>query len=389
MTKEELLAEIKAEAKELVLEELSEAKSALEAEAKALVPEVIVQESAEQKFMTGTQLKAFNAIQDTVDQKEFSDACAIKNFLIAARDKNEVALKALSEGTDSAGGYLVPKPLSDRIYKALVQDSIARQEMTVVTMTSETLDLTALSTRPTVYYVSEGDEITESQQAYARKTLTAEKVAAIVVMSNEVLEDANVDLINEYVGMIAEGFVVEENKAFFNTCAAAGITGIIQDASTNVVTMGSGLVDFSDIDYATLKSMVYALSAKDRSGAKWCMHGDVIAHVAGLVDGNSRPIWFDAVAGQPARLLGFPVVENDGMPSDTDSAVSTEFITFGNYKNYMIGDRKALTTKVLTEGTVGGVNLATKDSTGVRAIARKSGIAPIPTQFVTAQTAAA
>jgi len=338
-------------------------------------------------LMNKTQRNRYSSLDDNA-KKEYENAVIIAHYFKALYNRDRTMIKDLSEGTDSEGGYLVPAPLSNKIYEVITAQGHARREMTTIPMTSMTLDLSTLATAPTIYYVNEGAQITQSDIAFGRKTLTAQKMAGITAMSNELLEDANIDIINYNVQKFAEAFVEEEDAAFFNTSASTGITGILEDTGTTSVAMATGDDAFTDLSYDYLVSAVYALGAKQRVNAKWCFSSYITSLVMKLKDSNNMPIWSRAVEGQPATLLGYPVIENDEMPGSSDSGASTKFISFGNYKKYIIGDRQKLTASVLKEGTVGSTNLAEKDSSGLRVVQRVSGIAPTPTEFAVLATGA-
>lgn len=339
-------------------------------------------------LMSNEQYKRFETLNDEKQRSKYINNVAIAQYIKALKNNNQTVIKDLSEGTDSAGGYLVPAPLSNKIYEVVKAQGVARREMTVVGMNSLTLDLSTLATKPTVYWVSESSQITGSDIAFGRKTLSAEKLAGITAMSNELIDDANIGIVDYVVEKFSEAFIEEEDKAFFNTCTATNVTGILQDSGTNVITMGSGNTSFADISYDDIVDVIYSLGAKQRKNAKFAFSKDILAHIMKLTDSQNNPIWSRPIEGQPARILGYPIVENDQMPTTSDDAVSTEFLAFGNFKKYLIGDRKQVTASILKEATVGSTNLAEKDASGVRIVERISGIAPNPTEFTTLQTAA-
>lgn len=338
-------------------------------------------------LMNSKQKVQWQRIKNDVERADFEDRVVIANYLKALYRNDYATVKDLSEGTDSEGGYLVPTPLSNKVYEIVTAQGLARREMSVVPMSSKSLDLTTLTTKPVVYYPAEGAQITASDLVFGRKTLTAAKMAAITAMSNEVVEDANIDLVNFNIQKIAEALMEEEDGAFFNTSSSANIEGLLE-ATTNTVTMGTGDTSFANLAYGDLVDVIYTIGARQRKGAKWCFSSYITSLVMKLTDSQNRPIWSRATEGQPAMLLGYPVLENDEMPDSGDDGVSTEFLVFGNFKKYLIGDRKKMTATILKEGTIGSTNLAEQDSTGLRVIQRVSGIAPTPLEFVTLKTAA-
>jgi HK97 family phage major capsid protein len=337
-------------------------------------------------LMSKTQKHNYSLMDDK-SKKEYESKVIIANYFKALFNKDVAMIKALSEGTGSAGGYLVPSVLSSKIYEIVLATGAARREMTVIPMTSMTLDLSTLATKPVIYYVGEGNQITASDLVFGRKTLTAEKMAGITAMSNELIDDANIDLINFNVQKFAEAFALEEDKAFFNTSTATGIKGLLEDTTTQVV-MTSGDTDFTDISYSYLIDVVYSIGANQRIGAKWCFSSYIMSLIMKLKDLQNMPIWSRAIEGQPATLLGYPIIENDQMPQFADNGVSKKCLIFGNFTKYIIGDRKQMTATVLREGTIGSTNLAEKDSSGIRVVQRVSGVAPNPLEFATLKTAA-
>jgi HK97 family phage major capsid protein len=80
------------------------------------------------------------------------------------------------------------------------------------------------------------------------------------------------------------------------------------------------------------------LKAGYRRGAVWMMNKATAGEVRKLKDGAGRFVWVDSLmAGMPASLLGFPVVEAEDMPALGANSLS---IAFGNFKRgYTIVDR--------------------------------------------------
>ena len=332
---------------------------------------------------------------DEEEKKQFSQDLVAHTFIKALARNDYETIKELSatnkdltEGTDSEGGYLVPAPLQNKVYKLLTSLGLVRKEMTIIKMTSSTLDLSTIAAKPTVYWVAEGAQITASDPAFGRKTITAKKIAGIAVMSNELLEDSGVDVINLYIDLIAEGIANEEDKSFFNTHSSGDITGLLEDTGVNLVTMDTGDDAFSNVDYDNLVDVTMAVHPRERKSAKWCMNGDIIGYVAKLKTTTNLPVWSDAIAGQPAKLLGYPVLENPQMPDSGDSAASTKFLVFGNFKRYIVGIRRGFTAKILDEATVNSINLAEKDERAVRITQRIGGVTPTPDAFAVLKTGA-
>lgn len=73
-------------------------------------------------------------------------------------------MKALAEGTGSAGGYLVPVEVADEIVKLLrARSAVLRLAPTTVPVEKE-LDITSLATGASAYWVAENAPIPVSEE---------------------------------------------------------------------------------------------------------------------------------------------------------------------------------------------------------------------------------
>jgi HK97 family phage major capsid protein len=87
--------------------------------------------------------------------------------------------------------------------------------------------------------------------------------------------------------------------------------------------------------------MVYALGADYRAGATFVMNSKTTGVIRKLKDADGRYLWSDGfAAGEPARLLGYPVLVAEDMP---DIAAGAHPIAFGNFaRGYTIAERPDL-----------------------------------------------
>lgn len=106
-------------------------------------------------------------------------------------DLTDTERRALAEGTGATGGFFVPEILS-----ALVID-LARAKAKcliagarTIPMDSAKLSLVKVTGDPTAYWTAENAEITSSDPTFGQIDLEAQKLAARVVISRELVEDA-------------------------------------------------------------------------------------------------------------------------------------------------------------------------------------------------------
>ena len=100
-------------------------------------------------------------------------------------------------------------------------------------------------------------------------------------------------------------------------------------------------------DFATTNSvdciisLVYVLGADYRANAAFLMNSKTSGAVRKMKDADGRFMWSDGLAaGEPARLMGYPVMICEDMP---DIAANAYAIAFGDFKaGYTIAERPDL-----------------------------------------------
>ncbi|MDP4236926.1 MAG: phage major capsid protein, partial [Bacteroidota bacterium] len=130
------------------------------------------------------------------------------------------------EGTNSAGGYLVPEEFFADVIFLLNEFGFARKYCAQVSMRSNVLNVSTLAGKPSVTWTDENTAIPSSKATFGRLTLTAKKLAAIYPISNELLDDANIDIYNTIVRIFTNVFAQEEDTQVF--CGSGSpFTGIL------------------------------------------------------------------------------------------------------------------------------------------------------------------
>ena len=87
--------------------------------------------------------------------------------------------------------------------------------------------------------------------------------------------------------------------------------------------------------------LVYALGAQYRANGTFVMNSKTAGAVRKLKDADGRFLWSDGLAaGEPARLLGYPVLIAEDMPDIASDAMA---IAFGDFNaGYTIAERPDL-----------------------------------------------
>lgn len=326
----------------------------------------------------------FNVHKSTDDENvEKKEKCAKFLKALYAHDVNELkSMKAMNESVGSAGGFLVPAEFAAEINRIEEDYGLVRKFCYIRKMKGDTLNVPTLATSVTVTWPGEGNAGTASQPVLNNVVLSAKTMTGITVYSNELLEDADVSVVDELADLFAEAFAGEEDKQGL-VGTGSPFTGILSDSSVTVVTMASGQDTFAEMTLDDLRDLITNVKSSVLPTAMYIMHRVVWGLVQKLKQNNQSvstfqnpiitmgPGTMDGQAGngfglRPAGYLwGYPVYLNDQMPSVT--AVSTKYVIFGSLrKGLFFGDRRQMTVKMSEEGVVGGVSLLETNQAAIR-----------------------
>jgi len=319
-------------------------------------PAVEVQASTSMPAVPKThrKLRAFDSNEDAYRAGLWFKA-AFLNDSEASRLCNDYGiLNTATEGTNSAGGYLVPDELSSAIIAVRNRAGVSRQLCKVVGMSSDVMNIPKVTAGLTVDYPAEAAAITASDQTWGQVALAAVKRAVIAKTSNELLHDSVINVIDDLAVAIGNAFAVQEDNELINgdgTSTYGSESGILDAmGAASKVTMASTKTAFSDITLANLNTLVGTMPDKYYASASpaWLI-GRIAwaANIQNLVYAAGGNTLGDLASGAAPQLFGFPVYISDQMPAD---AVSTCGALFGNFNDgVVIGDREDVEISVSEE----------------------------------------
>lgn len=268
---------------------------------------------------------------------------AVRAKIFGARTDAE--RRALSEGTDSAGGYTVPAPVAVNFIDRLRRQSVAsRAGALTVPMDSETLAIARLETDPTVAWRAENASIAEGDPTFGRVLFTAKSLSGILKISRELLADT----VN--AGSIIESALVKamalelDRAAIFGDGSANSPTGVINVSGINEVEMGTNGAALTN--YEELIDAIYEMqldNAEDPTAA--IMHPRTRRDMAKLVDGDGNPLVVPEMVSR-VPMLTTTAAAIDETQGTSENASS---IVFGDFTQLMIGMRENITVQVLNE----------------------------------------
>ncbi len=264
----------------------------------------------------------------------------------------DVELKGLSTAVNSDGGFLVDPKTSETVQSSLKGASSLRAIANVVTVDASSYDVLVDHTDVGAGWSSEGDTLGESDTPKVdRISIPLHELSALPKASQRLLDDSAFDIEGWLAARIVDKFARSEGAAFVSGDGVNKPKGFVtynsaptgQEAWGELGHVTTGAMgDFNPSNPAdALVELVYALGARYRANATFVMNSKTAGSVRKLKDTDGRFLWSDSLAaGEPARLLGYPVLISEDMPDIDDWAPA---IAFGDFASgYTIAERPDL-----------------------------------------------
>ena len=260
--------------------------------------------------------------------------------------------KAMSTAVAADGGYLVDPQTSERIQSLLLSTSSLRSIANVVQVEATSFDVIVDRSEVGSGWATEAAATTETATpVIERISIKLHELAAMPKASQRLLDDSAFDVEGWLAEKIATRFTRAEAAAFINGDGVDKPRGIllptkVADASWtwgNIGYVPTGAAsDFASADPADcIVNLVYALGADYRANGAFVMNSKTVGAVRKMKDADGRFLWSDGLAaGEPSRLMGYPVVVSEDMP---DVGANAYPIAFGDFRAaYTIAERPDL-----------------------------------------------
>lgn len=287
--------------------------------------------------------------------------------------------------SDTAGGYLLPKPFIAELFVFIEMYGYARRILRVIPMTSKSLDFKTVGTKPVAAWAAELGSFSASDMTFGEGGMNAGKLYGLSSMSNEVEEDAMVSLLPLYTRLFGEALAQKEDQAAImgdGTSTHGGNRGILDltgSGESTVTQLASGKTSAADLDLDDVRNVIVGISKARRVQGSWLLSETTVTGLLKLKDGIGRYMIVDPQSpGSILRLGGYPLVDPEGVDDSlfpTD-AVNTVFGAFGNFSNSLFGQRRGLSIETsrtaVFNNAAGAVtfNAFQQDATTVRATER-------------------
>lgn len=267
-------------------------------------------------------------------------------FWKAMKTKNSYEVQnALQVGTDSEGGYLVPDDFERTLIQVLEEENIFRQLAKVITTSSGDKKIPVVASKGTASWVEEEGAIPESDDTFAQVSIGAYKLATVIKVSEELLNDSVFNLEQYIAKEFARRIGAKEEEAFFVGDGSGKPTGIFHAASGSGV--GVTTASATAITFDEIMDLYYSLKSPYRKNAVFVTNDATVKALRKLKDGNGQYLWQPSVtAGEADTLFNRPVKTSAYIPT---LAAGAKAIAFGDFSYYWVADRQGRSFQRLNE----------------------------------------
>lgn len=260
--------------------------------------------------------------------------------------------RALSEGTLTAGGHLVPTPLSTQVIDIARNSSVVmRAGATTVPMTAGSMKLARLTGEGTPAWKTENAAITGSDMTFDAVTFTARTLVRLVTLSLELFEDAD----PSGDGVIARSFGQQmalelDRAALIGSGTPPEPRGLLNQSGVTLTDHGANGALIgplgTGLGYDFLIDAVAAVRAANFEPNAQITAPRTEASLAKLKEATTN-----AYAAPPAALAGIPRLPTKQVPIGLTVGTSTDasYVFTGQWDQLLIGIRTGFTLKFLQE----------------------------------------
>jgi HK97 family phage major capsid protein len=221
-----------------------------------------------------------------------------------------MAITAATKNSDFSG--FLPAEISAPIFEQAARNSVVQQLVRQVPLGANGKSVPVTTGRPVAGWVDEGAKKPATKGTMTLKTMTPKKLAAIVVVSAEVVRANPGGYVTGLRGELAEAFAIAFDYATLHNLGGDGTgTGPFStyiDQTTKSAELGGTSQANGGVYADLLAAMAEIITDTDAAGRRYRVNGfalddQVELRLRGSVDTTGRPIWADLPLDAEAPAL--------------------------------------------------------------------------------------
>lgn len=259
-------------------------------------------------------------------------------------------VRAMAEGTDTAGGFFVPEDFQPIVlHDPGVPGGIIRARCRVITTSLRDGYLPAIGS-VTWAAMAEGGTYGDNTPNVGQVSFTVRKSGGQVVISNELLEDTAIALPPIISQIFTEAKGRYEDQQIIQGDGATTFEGLRTALGSSQTSTFAGSTSIVATDVI---NAYWAVPAQFRMGASWYLTSSLMQQIMGIGATSAGIHFGGGVADVSLReapdqvLLGKAIDLFDGTGWDDATAISTGEVlgAIGNFRNYYLIDRVGMSLK--------------------------------------------
>ena len=264
-------------------------------------------------------------------------------YAVAFKDMLDTGMpqKALRRGSAGSGNFIVPDTFEQKLVKGLTEKSLIRKLGTVM-KTNTKMRIPTIIADGEAAWIPENEPVQFSEAVYGEIVLDAYKLAHKVVVSDEMLEDANFDVEDYIRQLFVESVSAAEELALFIGDGNGKPTGLLHQTSVGWVSEKAG-----DITYDDILNLIHSVKSPYRKNAVLVMSEDAITKLLSIIHYHGNSPWDVSLKdGTSKTLFGYPVYTTNYLDRVLPG---TKPVLFGDFSYFWIGERGKRSVKRLVE----------------------------------------
>lgn len=257
--------------------------------------------------------------------------------------RDALAVQALSEGSDSAGGVTVSPALTrDFIDRMRARTRVIQAGAMTVPLGSERTSIARIASDPTAGWRAELGAVAESEPTFDKVEFVARSLAVKLPVSAEVLADSlNIEAALRTA--LAGAFAVEVDRVALAGSGTApepeGVANVPGIASIGMATNGAALANYSKI----LQAFQAIADSNGPEPTAMIMAPRTRYALAGLTASDGQPL------NAPKLIADVPQYDTTNLPVNETHGTATNAsrLIVGDFSQLLIGVRQGLRIEVL------------------------------------------
>jgi len=284
------------------------------------------------------------------------------NWILATLYQNEKAaswckangvriVKAAGETIDSSGGFMVPADLATAILDIRDSYGAFRRTARPAPMASDNTSIPRHTGGTSAFFIGENTGSSESGISPDAIGLTAKKIGTLVRISNELEEDAIIDIVDFVANEVGVAFAAQEDDCAFNGDGSSafgrmrGVGTIVLDGNHAKAKVTGSNNTFGALTTSDLAALMGSVRGSAMPNAAWFCSVVGFANVFCRLSTSSGYLETRIVNGISTPFYqGFPVIMTQKLPQVTSALSGKIMLAFGDmYAAGVLGQRRAIT----------------------------------------------